>query len=167
MNAFIPTTYIANEYQKLDIYKRIAGIESVEDEGDMIDELVDRFGDLPKSVETLLRIARIKAKAHDCYLTVIEEKNSFLRFGIFGTAPIKTEAIPEFVKEFKGAMSFNAVTKPPVFSYNRNYNSKTQKEELLDLIERVLEIISEKMIIEDEKKQRKCENNCIKEEKKL
>ena len=45
---YIPASYIPNEYQKLDIYKRIAGIETEEEMDDMIEELIDRFGDIPK-----------------------------------------------------------------------------------------------------------------------
>lgn len=48
IDAFIPESYIKNEYQKLDIYKRIATIETEEEMDDMTEELIDRFGDLPK-----------------------------------------------------------------------------------------------------------------------
>ena len=151
VNAFIPSSYIPNEYQKLDIYKRIAGIENREDESDMIDELVDRFGDLPQSVETLLRIARLKGVAHSCFLTEIIEKNQLLRFGIYQNAPIRTEAIPEFVSQFQGAMGFNAVTKPPTLTYRRDFNGNTQKEDVLDLIERILDLMKEQILISEEK----------------
>ena len=50
VNAFIPERYIKNEMQKLDIYKRIAGIESEEERDDMLEELMDRFGEPPRSV---------------------------------------------------------------------------------------------------------------------
>ena len=48
VDAYIPATYIRSENQKLDIYKRIAAIETEEDLADMTDELIDRFGDIPK-----------------------------------------------------------------------------------------------------------------------
>ena len=51
IDAYIPASYIKNEYQKLDIYKRISGIENQEEYMDMQDELIDRFGDIPKPVE--------------------------------------------------------------------------------------------------------------------
>ena len=57
VDAFIPNSYIKNELQKLDIYKRIAEIENEEEKFNMIDELIDRFGEPPKSVENLLAIA--------------------------------------------------------------------------------------------------------------
>ena len=49
MDAFIPPSYIPNETQKLDIYKRIAAIENDSESDEMLDELTDRFGDPPKS----------------------------------------------------------------------------------------------------------------------
>ena len=57
IDAFIPESYIKNEYQKLDIYKRIATIETEEEMDDMTEELIDRFGDLPKKVQQLLLTA--------------------------------------------------------------------------------------------------------------
>lgn len=46
-DAYIPAGYIANEFQKLDIYKRIAGIETEEEKDEMLEELIDRFGEPP------------------------------------------------------------------------------------------------------------------------
>ena len=73
MDAFIPDTYISNEFQKLDIYKRIAGIESQQEYDDMLEELIDRFGEPPKAVLNLLAIARLKALAHQGYITEIKQ----------------------------------------------------------------------------------------------
>ena len=54
VDAYIPAEYIVNETQKLDIYKRIAGIETQQDYDDMLEELLDRFGEMPKAVMNLL-----------------------------------------------------------------------------------------------------------------
>ena len=62
IDAYIPPAYIPNEFQKLDIYKRIAGIENEEESEEMLEELIDRFGDPPKSVENLLWIAKSQSK---------------------------------------------------------------------------------------------------------
>ena len=75
VDAFIPAAYIVNEVQKLDIYKRIAGIESERERDDMRDELLDRFGEIPKSVDNLLRIALIRVAAHALVLTEVKGKN--------------------------------------------------------------------------------------------
>ena len=74
MDAYIPASYIPNEYQKLDIYKRIAGIETEEEMDDMIEELIDRFGDIPRKVQKLLAIANLKAMAHRLYITAVEQR---------------------------------------------------------------------------------------------
>ena len=55
VDAFIPATYIRSEFQKLDMYKRIAGIENAEEYADMQEEMIDRFGELPNAAENLLR----------------------------------------------------------------------------------------------------------------
>ena len=71
MDANIPASYIRNESQKMDIYRRIAGIGSRSDYEDMLDELIDRFGSLPKPVDHLLKIALLRAEAHGAYVTEI------------------------------------------------------------------------------------------------
>ncbi|MBQ4283536.1 MAG: transcription-repair coupling factor [Lachnospira sp.] len=112
VDAFIPATYIKSEYQKLDIYKRIAGIETKEEMQDMIDELTDRYGSLPKSAHNLLKIALIKAKAHK--LGVIEIKGGLDDSGdpsvwrttikMYGKADINADAIPDFIDSFGGSV---------------------------------------------------------------
>ena len=78
LDAYIPDSYIPNEYQKLDIYKRIAGIENEEEMDDMLEELIDRFGDIPRKVQQLLNIAGLKALAHSAYVTSVEQKENTL-----------------------------------------------------------------------------------------
>ena len=61
VNAYIPDTYISDELTKIEMYKKIASIESKEDMLEVQEELEDRFSDLPKSVQTLLKISYIKS----------------------------------------------------------------------------------------------------------
>ena len=86
IDAYIPDTYISNEYQKLDIYKRIATIESEEEMEDMVEELIDRFGDIPKKVEMLLTVAQLKALAHKVYVTAVEQKGDTYTFAMYERA---------------------------------------------------------------------------------
>jgi transcription-repair coupling factor (superfamily II helicase) len=60
VNAYIPDTYISDELIKIEMYKKIASIESKEDMQEVQDELEDRFSDMPKAVQSLLKIAYIK-----------------------------------------------------------------------------------------------------------
>lgn len=112
VDAFIPASYIVNEVQKLDIYKRIAGIETAKDRDDMRDELLDRFGAIPRSVDNLLRIALIRVSAHKLYMTEVKGKNERIIFTFRPDAPLKGECIPEFIKENKDRLSFTAYGQP-------------------------------------------------------
>ncbi|WP_040953041.1 transcription-repair coupling factor [Gorillibacterium massiliense] len=60
VDAYLPSDYIYDSMQKIEIYKKVAGITTLEEAGDLQEELTDRFGDLPEAVENLLRVARIK-----------------------------------------------------------------------------------------------------------
>ncbi len=73
-DSYIPETYIPSAAQRIDIYKKIASIENEADVDDIADELLDRFGDMPTSVETLLSISLIRAQASECGFTQIDQK---------------------------------------------------------------------------------------------
>lgn len=137
VDAFIPVHYIPNEVQKLDVYKRIAGIENAEEKEEMLEELIDRFGDPPKSVENLLMLAEYKARAHRLYFTEVAQKGDEIRFTLFERAKIDPAKIPEFVGRYEGKMKFHADKKMPFFIYNLKLNSR-QKESAVEVIETVL-----------------------------
>ena len=63
-DAYIPAEYVKNEFIKLDLYKRISHIASDDDYDDIIDELNDRFGEMPTEVLNLLDVSLLKAKAN-------------------------------------------------------------------------------------------------------
>ena len=115
VDAFIPNEYIMNEYQKLDIYKRIASAISSQECDDMYDEMKDRFGNVPKSAENLLRISRIRLKAHKLYVSEIKGKNGEIRIIMHKDAKIKVENIPVFLQRHRKELSFQAAGTPTFF----------------------------------------------------
>ena len=116
IDAYIPPYYIKNEYLKLDIYKRISAIESEEEEMDMQDELIDRFGDLPKAVMNLLTIASIKAMAHQVYITEVLINRQEFRLTVFPKARLNPEGLTKLVQEGKGQIKLTG-NETPVLSY--------------------------------------------------
>ncbi len=74
VSAYLPQSFIAFAPQRIDAYKRISFIRNTDDLLDVTDELIDRYGDIPKPVENLLDIAIIKAQATDCNIAKIEER---------------------------------------------------------------------------------------------
>ncbi len=141
IDAYIPASYIANEYQKLDIYKRIASIESEEEQDDMLEELIDRFGDPPRKVQQLLMIARLKAEAHAAYIIAVEQKGEEYRFTMYEKAKVDAAGIPQLLGKYKGALSFKADTDNPYFIYRKLQRGKKEKDE------QILENV--RMVIED------------------
>jgi transcription-repair coupling factor len=75
-DSYIPETYIPSAAQRIDIYKKIAAIENAQDVDDIADELLDRYGDLPSSVETLLSISLVRAMACECGFIQIDQKQN-------------------------------------------------------------------------------------------
>ncbi|MGN0344706.1 MAG: transcription-repair coupling factor [Lachnospiraceae bacterium] len=142
VDAFIPPSYIPNEYQKLDIYKRIAGVETNEQRDEMLDELIDRFGEPPRSVQNLLSIARQKARAHQAYVTEITQKGDTLRFVLYEKAPVEPLQIPGMVEKFEGAVIFVPDKTAPSFLYNINYNSRQKVKNPLEAVELFLEALT-------------------------
>ncbi len=146
IDAYIPENYVPNETQKLDLYKRIAGIENKEEKEEMLEELIDRFGDPPKSVENLLMLAEYKSTAHKYYFTEVAQKGEEVRFTLFERAKVNPAKIPEFVAQYGGKMKFYADKKLPCFVYLLKMNSR-QKETAMEVIEKVL--LNAKMLCED------------------
>lgn len=142
-DAFIPSDYIMNEVQKLDIYKRIAAVESTEEGEELKDELRDRFGVVPKSAHNLVRISLIRVEAHKCFITDIKGGNGRIKFTISPTAPIKADMLPELISSYKDALQF-AANKMPSFTlrYEKTGVIESDEELLLQLTEEFLEGIS-------------------------
>ncbi len=138
IDAFIPMGYIPNEYQKLDIYKRIAGIETEEETEEMLEELIDRFGDPPKSVENLLYIAKIKSMAHSVCFTDVVQKGDTIRFTLYEKARIDAAGIPGLIASYGTNLKFTADLKAPYFTYFLRKNTREKNCNPLELLEKFL-----------------------------
>lgn len=126
-DAFIPAEYILNEVQKLDIYKRIAGVETPGEKEDMVQELQDRFGTVPVPVHNLLRINLLRVKAHRMFMTDIRSMKDRVQFVVRPDAAIRPELIPALVKSYKGSMTFSPVG-TPTFTYRLALTGMVEKD---------------------------------------
>ena len=138
VNAYIPEKYIPNEYLKLDIYKRIAGIENEEEYDDMLEELLDRFGEPPKTVQNLLAVARLKAMAHRIYMTEVRQLGEELKFTMYEQAKIDPAAVPQVIAMYPEEMKFKVETNPYFLYTPRNRRAKG-KENVLEKAGEILE----------------------------
>ena len=147
VDAFIPPSYIVNEVQKLDIYKRIASIENLAESEEMRGELLDRFGQVPRSVENLLRISLIRVQAHEIYVTEIKGKNERIQIYMKPDAGIDPVRIPELLAEFPKKLNFVAKGNPYfVYKYKKLDLVEKDAEQLLSLTEELLKKMKEKLI---------------------
>ncbi len=123
-DSYIPETYIPAAAQRIDIYKKIASIENEADVDDIADELLDRFGDMPPSVETLLSISLIRARACECGFIQIDQKGKDV---LIYPAELDLAAWSVLVAEYPGRILLKpsekthilcrSIGKEPIFSF--------------------------------------------------
>ncbi len=90
VNANIPERYVSSPEQRMDLYRRIAAIRSNDDASDLLDELLDRYGEAPKPVLALLDVALLRAAAGKAGVSDITQKRDVLRFQL---AVFRPEAV--------------------------------------------------------------------------
>ena len=90
VNANIPERYVSSPEQRMDLYRRIAAIRSDDDASDLLDELLDRYGEAPKPVLALLDVALLRAAAGKAGVSDITQKRDVLRFQL---AVFRPEAV--------------------------------------------------------------------------
>lgn len=132
IDAHIPENYIESLAQRLDMYKKIAVVENEEEKMEMIDELIDRYGDPPKSVEGLINASLLRNTAASLGITEIQQRKENMFFYIEQPSPEQINAISS---AYKGRVTFNCLSKP----YISVKLDKGQKPE--QLMESVLSIM--------------------------
>lgn len=147
IDAYIPDSYIRNEALKLDIYRRIAAVENEEERDDMLEELIDRFGDPPGSVQNLLEITRLRSQAHELYIREIKGREDQIIFTMYEKAGIHPARIPELLARMEGAMLFKK-TEPVQFVYQIKRSRQMPEKSLLALTAQLLKEM--RMLIETE-----------------
>ena len=138
-DAYIPGSYIRSEEQKLDIYKRIASIETEEDDLSMQDELMDRFGKIPKSVRNLLLIARIRSSAHRTGACEVNVGKKETRITMRKEAALDAERLPALVSAYAGKLSVRPGNQVSFF-YTENAR-RTDGTEILEDTLRLIEAL--------------------------
>ncbi len=154
VDAFIPATYVKSEYQRLDMYKRIAGVETPEEMSDMQDEMIDRFGDIPTATQNLLQVAVLKAKAHQNYMTQICQKADGIRFYFCKEAKIAFGNVGKMLELYKGKLKYVSAEEPYLlYVLPKQMDSKStlkgktsRTEEVFRITEEVLQMVSEQLL---------------------
>lgn len=130
VDGYIPSTYIENEEQKIEIYKKIAATTSKEDIIDITEEIIDRFGTPTKEVENLLRISYIKSLCKKLRIKSITQVSNILNIELNEADYLNTDSIGFLIDNFKDKIKFD-VSKEPIIKYK--LDSLEQKCILKDL----------------------------------
>ena len=118
VDAYIPDTYISDEFQKLDFYKRIAAIENDPDYEDISDELMDRYGELPVPVRNLLLIALLKASAHAASITEIKDRGREISLTVKQDPSFDIAELGRIIGSFGGMFTVHRYPRGDVFLYH-------------------------------------------------
>ena len=113
VTSYIPDNFISDQNQKIEIYQDIALCKNEEDISNVIDEIVDRFGNLPDEIENLLEISRIKQLAKKKYLTKIQSKTNSVVF-TFDNNKFDTNLLPELIQKYGTRIKFASGLKPMI-----------------------------------------------------
>jgi len=134
IDAHIPEKYIESLTLRIEAYRRIASIQNKEDSMDILDELIDRYGEPPKSVMGLINVALMRNTASSLGITEISQRNENLLF--FIKAPTM-EQIRTLSANFRGRVLFN--------STKRAYISVKilPKEKIPELMQKILEVLEQ------------------------
>ena len=118
IDAFIPEKYISNQAQRVDCYRKIAMIENEDDAYDVTDELIDRYGDIPRAVEGLIEVAKLRRKAQKLHLTEIIQSGDSMLFYPENTEKKTMERVSAVGGKYGKAMMLVLTTDKPNFRIN-------------------------------------------------
>ncbi|MBQ6715701.1 MAG: transcription-repair coupling factor, partial [Clostridia bacterium] len=143
-DAYLPQEYVESDVMRIEMYKKIAGIDSYDARDDLIEELIDRFGDPTKPVMNLIDIAQLKSLAGKIGIDLITSKGDTLvmRFSMMADIDImKLIKAMEKHKKFMRLLPGN----PPSISY---FEINKKNEELLKgAVEAMTEIVKDTLTV--------------------
>ncbi len=138
LDAYIPQGYIPGEGEKLEIYRRIAALETQEELEAMNEELEERFGKVPRPLSNLLRVSLIRSRAHHLYVVKLTGDGGLILAQVREDAKYNVRKLPDLLSACRG-LKFSPKPTP---AFSRKYKKSTLVEQteqaLLDSLEEML-----------------------------
>lgn len=138
MNGYIPHDYISDPEQKIEAYQRIATLSTEEEYHQIIEEFIDRFGDIPDSVYNIIVAARLKSLAQDIGFTKISEQKNELVFSLQNAQQFSLQQIAKISSHFPGRAVFN-LSDHPAISYGWKKDKLKEALAFLEMLQEILE----------------------------
>lgn len=134
VSSYIPDNFIENSSQKIEIYQNIALCRTEEELQNVIDEVIDRYGRLPKELENLIDIARIKQLARKANILKIAQKENGIVF-YFVKEKIKPEMVNTLITKYPMLVKFSNAVEPYVtLRIKENENIVEKAKEFLNTV---------------------------------
>ncbi len=140
VDAYIDNSYIPHEAHKIEFYKKIAAIENSEDKFNVEDELIDRFGDMPREVQSLIDISYIRALAKRIGIGEISERNKAVIFKIVEGMKLSSKTIMIILNEYRKVLEYRSYPTPIFTLRMDNMNSNVILELIKEILERILQL---------------------------
>ena len=144
VDAYIPDSYISDGYQKIQMYKRVKGIDEAEEVTELQDELIDRFGDMPLETDRLLRIALMKVWGRQVGVESIKQNGKIISIKLSeqGTAAVNGGKLVEESAAYGRAVGFSMAGQQLVMAIDEN---KTAKHHPFDVLEGMMKLLPESL----------------------
>lgn len=144
VDAYIPDSYIGDGYQKIQMYKRVKGIETEEEVAELQDELIDRFGDMPIETDRLLSVARMKVWARLTGVESIKQTGKIItiKLSAEGTSAMNGGKLVEESAAYGRAVGFSMAGQQLVMTIDEN---KTKKHHPFDVLEGMMKLLPESL----------------------
>ena len=134
VTAYIPEEYISNRSQKIEVYQDIANITKEEQISEIVDELIDRYGEMPDEMFKLLEIARIKCYAKKLKVANIQQKSSNIVIQFNSDEFLNQETVQKLIEKYKNKILFSAKASPYI-------TLKLQSQKESDILKEILNLL--------------------------
>lgn len=138
VDGYIPSTYIENEEQKIEIYKKIAATATKDDIYDITEEIIDRFGNPPKQVDNLLKISYIKSLCKKLHVRTISQAGLTVNIELYSGLDLNQDIIGFLIENYNTKIKFD-VSKEPVIKYKLD---SSEQIKILQELEKFFEILN-------------------------
>ena len=137
VSSYIPDEYISDSSQKIEIYQDIALCKTEEDIANIVDELIDRYGNMPSEVENLLEIVRIKELCRKANIIKLSKRNGNFVF-YFDSSKFDFSIVDELIKEYGNTISFSPGMEPYVTLRSKAVKVSEQFDEITKLLKEIV-----------------------------
>jgi transcription-repair coupling factor (superfamily II helicase) len=138
VDGYIPASFIENEEQKIEIYKKIAAANNKDDIFDITEEIIDRFGNIPKQVDNLLKISYIKSLSKKLHVKAIAQAGNIVNIEMYSGSDLSQDIIEFLMKNYYTKISFVG-TNEPIIKYKLE---SFEQMKILKELEKFLEILN-------------------------